>query len=271
MKKTLLALLSLSAASLPAQSLRGSHASVEKMYSRAVLNDLEFYRTSKGVYESVRDGELVLIPITMDMTLDDVTYPFVLPRTKAVLDVFAKKYHQACGERLVVTSAARPRTEQPRNASPQSVHPTGMAIDFRKPAGNCLTYMRSELVTLEKQGVIEATEERHPVHFHVAVLRTGNFAPAARVASAAEATATTTPATPVEPGTAAPAGATDSAGGTVELPPRPAKARATTYTVKRGDNLSVIAKRFGLTVSRLKSLNGLKSSALKPGQKLRVG
>ena len=238
------------------------------MYTRAVLNDLEFYRTSKGVYESVRDGELVLIPITMDMTLDDVTYPFVLPRTKAVLDVFAKKYHQACGERLVVTSAARPRTQQPRNASPQSVHPTGMAIDFRKPAGNCLTYMRSELVTLEKQGVIEATEERHPVHFHVAVLRTGSFVPTTTVATA-EATATAAPATPTPAVTAAPAAATDSAGGTVELPPKPAK--KTTYTVKKGDNLSVIAKRFGLTVTRLKSLNGLKSSALKPGQKLRVG
>jgi LysM repeat protein len=269
-KKTLLALLSLvSVAPAAAQSLRGSHASVEKMYSRAVLNDLEFYRTSKSVYQSVRDGELVLIPITMDMTLDDVTYPFVLPRTKAVLDVFARKYHQACGERLVVTSAARPRTEQPRNASPQSVHPTGMAIDFRKPAGNCLSYMRSELVTLEKQGVIEATEERHPVHFHVAVLRRGEFAPATTIAAAAEATATSSPATPTEPAAAAPAATADSAGGTVELPPKPAKAK--TYTVRKGDNLSVIAKRFGLTVTRLKALNGLKGSALKPGQKLRIG
>lgn len=267
MKKIFLALLSLSAAALPAQSLRGSRSSVQRMYTRAVLNDLEFYRTSKGVYESVRDGELVLIPITMDMTLDDVTYPFVLPRTKAVLDGFAKKYHQVCGERLVVTSAARPRTEQPRNASPQSVHPTGMAIDFRKPAGNCLTYMRSELVALEKQGVIEATEERHPVHFHVAVLRGGNFAPTRTVA--AEATATSAPGTPAQATIVAAAPTTDSAGGTVELPAKPAK--ATTYTVKKGDNLSVIAKRFGLTVTRLKSLNGLKGSALKPGQRLRIG
>lgn len=268
MKKNLLALLFVfAAAPAGAQSLRGSHASVQKMYTRAVLNDLAFYRTSKGVYESVRDGELVLIPITMDMTLDDVTYPFVLPRTKAVLDAFARKYHQVCGERLVVTSAARPRTEQPRNASPQSVHPTGMAIDFRKPAGNCLTFMRSELVALEKQGIIEATEERHPVHFHVAVLRGGNFAPTTSVA--AEATATSTPGAPAQPAIVVAAPTTDSAGGTVELPAKPAK--ATTYTVKRGDNLSVIAKRFGLTVTRLKSLNGLKGSALKPGQRLRIG
>src|SRR6185436_13051877 len=109
------------------------------MYTRAVLNDLQFLSTSKGLYESVRDGELKGISITNDLTLDKVTYPFVLPRTLDVLNAFAKKYHESCGERLVVTSAARPRTEQPRNASPQSVHPTGMAVDFRKPAGNCLT------------------------------------------------------------------------------------------------------------------------------------
>jgi hypothetical protein len=258
------ALFSLSvAAQLGAQSLRGSQASVQKMYSRAVLNDLEFLRTSKSIYESVRDGELVLIPITMDMTLDRVTYPFVLPRTRDVLNVFAKKYHQACGERLVVTSAARPRTEQPRNASPQSVHPTGMAIDFRKPSGACLTYMRGELVALEKLGIVEATEERHPVHFHVAVLQRGKFAPAA------PALATATEPVPI-PST--PVASVDSAGGTIE-PEKPASkpAGARTYTVRKGDNLSAIAKRFGLTVNRLKGLNGLKGSMLRPGQKLRIG
>jgi LysM repeat protein len=245
------------------------------MYTRAVLNDLQFYSTSKGVYESVRDGELKLVSITMDLTLEKVSYPFVLPRTLDVLNVFAKKSHEACGERLVVTSAARPRTEHPRNASPQSVHPTGMAIDFRKPSGNCLTYLRGELLALEKLGIVEATEERHPVHFHVAVLQRGSFAPAARVASATQAPAAPTQSTSVV------AVATDSAGGTGELPDSSAKkvekpapkaaARAATYTVKRGDNLSTIAKRFGLTVTRLKSLNGLRTSNLQPGQKLKTG
>ena len=247
------------------------------MYTRAVRNDLEFYSTSKGVYESVRDKELVLISVTMDLTLEKVRYPFVLPRTLDVLNMFAKKYREACGERLVVTSAARPRREQPRNASPQSVHPTGMAVDFRRPTGECLTYMRGQLLALEKLGILEATEERHPVHFHVAVLQRGSFAPATSVASA---TATQAPATPSEPAPAAVV-ATDSASGTVELPTKSAEpaaksaekapGKARTYVVRKGDNLSVIAKRFGLTVSRLKSLNGLKSSSLRPGQKLKTG
>ncbi len=42
------------------------------------------------------------------------------------------------------------------------------------------------------------------------------------------------------------------------------------YTVKRGDRLSVIAARYGVTAQELKSWNGLKRDALAPGQKLRV-
>src|ERR1051325_3441738 len=165
------ALLGLIATSAGAQSLRGSKSSVDKMYSRAVGSDLDFLSTKKSVYDAVKDGELVMLAVTSDLDLERVKYPFVLPRTKAFLDAFAPKYHAACGERLVVTSAARPRVEQPRNASPKSVHPTGMAVDFRKPTGDCLKYMRSELLAMEKGGQLEATEERHPVHFHAAVLQ----------------------------------------------------------------------------------------------------
>jgi LysM repeat protein len=49
------------------------------------------------------------------------------------------------------------------------------------------------------------------------------------------------------------------------------ESKSTTYVVQKGDNLSAIAKRFGLTVTKLKSINGLKTSALKPGQKLKTG
>ncbi len=42
------------------------------------------------------------------------------------------------------------------------------------------------------------------------------------------------------------------------------------YTAKRGDRVSVIAARYGVTAQELKSWNGLKQDALAPGQKLRV-
>jgi hypothetical protein len=44
-----------------------------------------------------------------------------------------------------------------------------MAIDLRKPNGKCLRWLRSTLLDLEETGVIEATEEYGPPHFHVAV------------------------------------------------------------------------------------------------------
>lgn len=42
------------------------------------------------------------------------------------------------------------------------------------------------------------------------------------------------------------------------------------YKVRRGDNLSVIADRYNMSVKRLKSLNGLRGSLIRPGQRLRV-
>lgn len=46
--------------------------------------------------------------------------------------------------------------------------------------------------------------------------------------------------------------------------------KTTKYTVKSGDNLTKIAKAKGTTVSKLKSLNGLKSDLIKVGQVLKV-
>lgn len=48
------------------------------------------------------------------------------------------------------------------------------------------------------------------------------------------------------------------------------KRRGKAYTVKKGDNLSLIAKRNKTTVKALMVKNGLKSNALKPGQKLKL-
>ncbi len=44
----------------------------------------------------------------------------------------------------------------------------------------------------------------------------------------------------------------------------------TTYRVKKGDTLISIAKRFGISYKELKRINGLKSSSIRVGQKLKV-
>lgn len=155
-----------------AQSLRGSLASIKRMHRQAVREKLHFYESAAGVQNAVRKGRLVRLRSNRNTTHAKVRWPYVQPETRLFVDRLGAQYHNACGGQLVVTSAVRPATRQPYNASRRSVHPTGMAIDLRKPKGRCLTWLRSTLLELERTGVIEATEEYGPPHFHVAVFPT---------------------------------------------------------------------------------------------------
>ena len=159
------------AGALPAdaQSLRGSLPSISRMYRQAVREKLPFYETSTGVRNAVRKGRLVRLRTTSGVTYDKVRWPYVQAETRVFAERLGAQYRSACGERLVITSAVRPATRQPANATERSVHPTGMAIDLRKPKGSCLQWLRATLLELEDAGVIEATEEYGPPHFHVAV------------------------------------------------------------------------------------------------------
>lgn len=56
----------------------------------------------------------------------------------------------------------------------------------------------------------------------------------------------------------------------VGRPTGPTSVAYTMYVVQQGDTLSTIAAKFGLTVARLKQLNGLKSDRLVVGQKLKL-
>lgn len=248
-----------SAAQLSAQTLRGSPASVDLMYTDAQSHELAFLQTKDDIYQAAVAGGLMLITINDDLTLDDVTYPFVLPNTLAFADSLAHEYHMACGERLVVTSGARPTDEQPPNASPKSVHPTGMAVDFHKPGNpKCLEWLRTNLLALEDKHVIEATEEHHPPHFHVAVLKQ---APEPRTVLAAinrkGASTTTESGGEVSGSSSASSGSGSSAS-------------SQTYKVRAGDNLWSIARVHNTTVERLKQINGLSSSRLRVGTVLKL-
>ena len=117
--------------------------------------------------------------------------------------------------------------------------------------------------------MIEATEERHPPHFHVAVLRQAReprLTFAARTPMPAKDTATKVIAS--SGGDVAAETKRDSS---ADSPKRGDRASpAARYHVHVGDNLWTIAKRHHTTPARLLALNGLRNSTLKPGQTLRL-
>ena len=43
-----------------------------------------------------------------------------------------------------------------------------------------------------------------------------------------------------------------------------------TYAVKSGDTLSEIARKFNVSVAKLKTANGLRNDLIRPGQKLKI-
>ncbi len=232
-----------------AQSLKGSRASVDRQVRAAQEHDFSFLTTGKRVLAFVDLGLLVRVRPGTHVELHGVSYPYARPEVALFVERLASQYHSACGERLVVTSLTRPTSRQPRNASERSVHPTGMALDIRYTrSASCRKWLESVLLSLEKSGVIEATRERFPPHYHVAVFPRQYVAyvdalerrSATRVASAARASAES-PAPPVTP-----------------------------YKVRRGDSLWTIARAHGTTVDELRSRNNLRNSRIFAGQVLDV-
>jgi hypothetical protein len=230
------------ARSAGAQSLRGSTASVERMYRQARAEHFSFFETSRGVRRAVDKG--LLVPLRTDSTfsLHDVGYPYVRPATLTFVHRLAGQYMDACDEPLVVTSAVRPATRQPGNSVAHSVHPTGMAVDLRKPQkGACLRWLRSTLLELENAGLLEATEEHSPAHFHVAVFATRYTR---YVASREKAERQT------------------------RLALRPPSAES--YTVREGDTLWDIARQHDTTVDAIIEANDLDGNTIRPGQELQI-
>jgi FOG: LysM repeat len=248
------------------QSLRGSKASVEKMYDFAQSHRFTFYLTPSTLDDAIAKGRLV--PLTGDENYEltrGVGFSYATVEARDFITQFAPQYLAACGAPLTVTSAARPTSRQPRNANPHSVHPTGIAVDIRRPyPGPCLTWVRNALAELESRGFVEATEEHHPVHLHIAVLR----APGAKfklpdltngVVVARQA-----------PPAGTPVAAT--ANGEVSLSPAASAtsdSKGRVYLVRQGDTLWDVAQKTGVSVKALAEANHRSPRAvLKPGTTL---
>ena len=250
------------------EDLHGSKASVERMYDFAVRHRYPFYLTPTNLDSAIAHGKLVAL--TGDSTYEltrGVGFSYATREAKQFVTLFAPQYLAACGAPLTVTSAARPMSRQPHNANPHSVHPTGIAVDIRRPPpGPCLTWVRGALAELETKGLVEATEEHHPIHLHIAVLQ----APGARFALP-DLTHGVVVARVTPPETVAATSNGDVKVASLAAAPRDSGARPRTYHVRQGDTLWDVAQKMGVSVKALADANHRSTStALQPGTVLKL-
>jgi len=230
-------------------TLRGSHDSMVRQHRIARENDFSFLRTPAQVREWVKAGRLVPIRGNEDYAVAGASFAVTRPQTLTLVERLAAQYHDACGEKLYVTSATRPEDLQPWNASPLSVHPAGMAVDLRvSSSAACRSWIEQVLLSLESKGVLDVTREHHPPHYHVSLYPrqyasylTGRGAGVQIAKNTGHSRGTVTRAV-----------------------------NSKRYRVGRGDNLWTIARRHNTSVASLKRANGINSSRLKPGQLLEI-
>jgi hypothetical protein len=172
-----------------AGELGGSLTSMKHQHGVAVEHDYTFLRTPAQVREYVAKGRLEEVPGNANYVLYKVSFPYARREVRLFVDRIAADYRAATGGTLVVTSLTRPDALQPRNAHQLSVHPAGMAVDFRVPEDTASRrWLEKTLLSMEKDGLVDATRERHPPHYHVAVFRQP-FLAYARKRDAADAVA----------------------------------------------------------------------------------
>ncbi len=225
-----------------AQSLTGSRLSMNRQVEQAKRNDFTRLKNGTEVKKFVDAGRLVKVTGNSNYRVNKVSFPFARPETKLFIERLSAQAPDACGK-LVVTSLTRPTSRQPRNASPRSVHPTGMAFDLRVPqSATCRSWLDRTFLSLENKRVIEATREKRPVHYHLSVdpqkYRSHLKLPVQK-----------------------------------SSPPKakkPATKPSRTYTVRKGETLLGIANRHNTTLTKLQTLNNLRGNTIRAGQRLKI-
>ncbi len=227
-----------------AQSLRGGTASLDRQNHQAQAHSFTYLATPADVRRYVEAGHLVPVVPNRDFDVHNVSFPYARPEVRLFIERLASQYRNACGERLVVTSLTRPQSNQPWNASSRSVHPTGMAVDLRRSQNaRCRNWLERTLLSLEAQGLLEAIYERNPPHYHIAVYPRPYAQYVARI-TGGETTVV-------------------AAASELELTWR-------THRVARGETLSRIAERHGVSVARIRADNGIRGDRILVGQELRI-
>lgn len=164
-------------------TLRGSPQSMVRQNEVAKGLGLPFAETPADVRALEAEGALVPLEGNADYEVADfVRHPHARPEMRTFIERLAAQYRAATGEKLVVTSLTRPASRQPGNSHALSVHPTGMAVDLRvSRQAASREWLEGALLSLEEQGLLDITRERHPPHYHVALFPEAYMAHVARL------------------------------------------------------------------------------------------
>lgn len=234
MQKLVFALLTTAAVAVAtptlAQSLKGSPASMTRQNQEAVRYGYSFLENSQAVKQFVDRGHLVKIAPSRFIELHDVSYPYARPGVKMFLDRLSTQYQAACGEKMVVTSLTRPINRQPANASTASVHPTGMAADLRVPQKSSCRSWLERALLSLESSGVIDVTRERNPPHYHVAVFTQSYEQYVTAVSGS----------------------------------------ATEYVVRRGDTLSAISQHTGVTVARLRAVNGMSSDLLQVGQKLQI-
>jgi hypothetical protein len=208
----------------------------------------------------VRSGQLVELSGNADYELRGVRYKVVRPEVRLFVVNLSEKYHKACGRKLVVTSGTRPRSynRQIPNASRTSYHMIGMAVDFGMPPALCQKWWRDTLQVMERAQVLDVIREFRPPHYHVELNQGAYYAYVTKRPSVAPRRniAPRTPAPNREP---------------ILTPRRLPHSNSTViHYVRRGESLTGIAQEYGVTEEDIKRANGLTSSRIRIGERLKI-
>jgi hypothetical protein len=236
-------------------SLRGSKLSLDRQQEAAKRAHLKLHKTRREVMRSVKRGDLIRVRSNRYLQLANVSYPYAHPKLHKLLNQLSKLYYRHCKTPLVITSLTRPIHEQPRNASRRSVHPAGIAADLRVPPYVCRKWLRARLTNWESQGLIEATRERRPPHFHIVAMP--HKLSAHKLVKLSESS---------------PSKKIRSRSKKRKIKHRKSHRRRSyqSYRVRRGDSIWKLARKWHVSETSIKRLNHLKTSRIDYGQTLLI-
>lgn len=164
-----------SAATLHAEDFKtlwGTKAKVDAAFQHATNLNLTRVTDAAQLNRFVKLGLLVRLTGNRHYRLHDVTSPYLRPAAKLLVERLAEQYYAEFREQLVVTSALRTLAHSAGvwNASQKSVHPAGIAVDFRIPQNaDAKAWLENTFLTLQAREVIIATRETNPPHYHIVV------------------------------------------------------------------------------------------------------